>query len=657
MRTRLWLQAALTLGAFVLPYPVLAQFHPPTNEELKMTAEPKAPGAAAIYLYREETVDDNLHYHSFFTRIKVLTEKGKELATVGIPYPRGVFQITDINARTIHSDGTIIPLAVKPSDLMEQKVTGVQINRMVFTLPSVEVGSILEYRWQLRYDDNTLSSPDWDVQQKYFLRKAHYFFVPFNRLDNVTNERGESSGKLLSSSLLPLGVKVVRDAGGRYTLDVNDVLPIPDEEFMPPIASLLEQVVFYYSPYLSKDDYWKNEGNRWSKEMDHFASESRILKDAVSKIVSPTDSQSAKALKIYDAVLALDNTDYTRRKSAAELKQLGMKQTKSAEDVWNRKSGSRDEIALLYLAMARIAGLKAYAMTVANRDRTLFNPYFLSMRQFDDVIILLSVDGKEVMLDPGEKCAPFGQIHWSHALTAGLRQSDNGTVLAETPGNAYKEASTVRNADLTIAPDGGVTGYVRISMRGPEALRWRHVAIENDETEVKKRFNESVNEIVPDGVHAEFDHFLGLNDYNSTLMGIVKISGNVGTTTGKRVFLPGAFFASQAKHPFVAQENRRAAVDMSYADLVKDDVTYDLPDAYVIESAPPDNKTPWEGHAIFAMKASSDQKSVTLVRSLARAFTLLEPKEYPALRDFYQKIATADQQQLILTAAPSSHGN
>ena len=27
-----------------------------------MTAEPKAPGAAAIYLYREETTDDNLHF-------------------------------------------------------------------------------------------------------------------------------------------------------------------------------------------------------------------------------------------------------------------------------------------------------------------------------------------------------------------------------------------------------------------------------------------------------------------------------------------------------------------------------------------------------------------------------------------------------------------
>ncbi len=86
----------------------------------------------------------------------------------------------------------MIPLDVKPSDLVEHKGTGIQINKMVFTLPSVEVGSILEYRWQLRYDDETLSSPEWEVQQEYFVRKAHYSFLPFKYLNRVTNGRGGS---------------------------------------------------------------------------------------------------------------------------------------------------------------------------------------------------------------------------------------------------------------------------------------------------------------------------------------------------------------------------------------------------------------------------------------------------------------------------------
>ena len=47
-----------------------AQFQAPTDEELKMTSDPKAPGAAAVYLYREETADDEGHSHTYRERIK-----------------------------------------------------------------------------------------------------------------------------------------------------------------------------------------------------------------------------------------------------------------------------------------------------------------------------------------------------------------------------------------------------------------------------------------------------------------------------------------------------------------------------------------------------------------------------------------------------------
>ena len=86
MRTHTFLRSTLLLLAISSPALVRAQFHQPTAEELKMTADPKAPGAAAVYLYREETTDDSLHFQTYYERIKVLTEKGKEQATIRIPY-------------------------------------------------------------------------------------------------------------------------------------------------------------------------------------------------------------------------------------------------------------------------------------------------------------------------------------------------------------------------------------------------------------------------------------------------------------------------------------------------------------------------------------------------------------------------------------------
>src|ERR1700677_2014745 len=105
--------ASLFLATLASPPMLRAQFQHPTGEELKMTEDPKAPGAAAVFLYREDITDDARGLRSYYERIKILTEKGKELATIRIPYLQGTEIVSDIQGRTIHSDGTIIPLTAK----------------------------------------------------------------------------------------------------------------------------------------------------------------------------------------------------------------------------------------------------------------------------------------------------------------------------------------------------------------------------------------------------------------------------------------------------------------------------------------------------------------------------------------------------------------
>jgi Domain of Unknown Function with PDB structure (DUF3857) len=130
--------------ALAFPLALSAQFQKPTEEELKMTADPKAPGAAAVYLNINEIDNDPRHFQSRYARIKILAERGKELGTVELPYLKSKWKITDIKARTIHPDGTVVPLTAKPADLLSEKSGEREIGRKVFTLPSVEVGSILE---------------------------------------------------------------------------------------------------------------------------------------------------------------------------------------------------------------------------------------------------------------------------------------------------------------------------------------------------------------------------------------------------------------------------------------------------------------------------------------------------------------------------------
>lgn len=668
--TRRWLGATLVIFFLALPAVLRAQFQDPTPEELKMTEDPKAPGAAAVYLNVEEIANDPIHYQSFYARIKVLTEKGKELATVELPYLHGNTKITSIKARTIHPDGTVIPLTGKPEDLVQFKTSSkngdFQVNRKVFNLPSVEVGSILEFRYQLEYDDRWFSSPTWEVQRKYFVHKAHYLFTPFKSflpgLQNATesyleDDRGRPLNTLIWVANLPHGAKVLNDAGGHYSVDLADVPPAPEEDWMPPIKSILYKVEFYYKSENNSANFWNSEAKLWSKDVDHFAEPSKSIKEAVAGLIAPGDSELDKAKKLYVAVQNLENTDFSRKKSESELKQLKLKTAKHAEDTWAQKSGSSDDIALLYLAMLRAAGLNANAMKVVNRNDGIFDPTYLTLGQLDDTIVLLNIGGNEIGLDPGEKMCPFKTLSWRHSLAGGLRQGGGEHTMVSSPEQSYTDNKTVRAGDIVLDAHGSVTGTIRFIMTGQEALHWRQIAFRNDADEVKKQFDQSLEDQVPGGVEAHLDHFVGLDDPYVNLVAVVNVHGAFGASTSKRLLLPGFFFETRGAHPFVNQEKRLEPVDMHYDDQVSDQIVFHLPAGLAVEGAPQDSKIPWTGHAVYATKTVVAPGQVTIARQLSRAFTIVKSEEYNDLRAFYQKVAAADQQQLVLAASPTAKGN
>lgn len=662
---RFFALGSLVLASLAVQIPTVlhAQFQETTKEELQMTEDAKAPGAAAVFLDVKEVTDDPLHYRMFYARVKVLKEKGKELATVEIPYERGNYKVTDIHGRTIHPDGTVIPLQGKPEDLLIAKNGDEQYNRKVFTLPSVEVGSILEYTYQIRYDDNHFSSPFWNIQREYYVHKAHYAFTPFKAFLNgsenttsqfLTDSRGNVVHSLIWTSILPPGAKIVTDAVGRYSLDVADVPAIPDEEWMPPLESVRYHLLFYYESASNGKDFWVTEAKRWSKDVDHFAEPTKTLQEAVAGLVAPGDNDLDKARKLYKAVQALDNTDFSRAKGQAELKQLGLREAKRAEDTWKQKSGSSEDIALLYLALLRAAGLTAYDMKVVNRDRALFALDYLTFNQFDDDVIVLSTGGKEILLDPGEKMCPFQTLHWKHTGAMGVRQSAEGRALSTTPLALYTANTLTRFGSVTLDAHGAVTGNVRLVMNGQEALRWRQFALRNDGDELKKEFDRWLQPMLPEGVEGHLDHFVGLDDPDSQLLAVCEVDGAVGAATSKRLLIPGFFFETRQRQPFVEEAKREEPVDMHYAEQIADEVTYSFPATLTLEGTPPDSKTPWENKAVYVTRCVVESNKVTVANQMLRGFTFAKADEYSGVRDFYQKIAAADQQQLVFTLSTTT---
>lgn len=641
MRISTCLCGAVILLTAAMPLVLRAQFQQPTEQELNMTSDPDAPGAAAVYLNYQEIDSDREHGQDYYVRIKVLTDKGRNLATVQLPYQGGDFSIGSIAGRTIHPDGTVVPLVVKPSDLLVEKNSDGTIQQKVFTLPAVTVGSILEYSYQLRFNRQFFwhLAPEWEIQKHYFIHKAHFEFTPADMLN------------LIYWPDLPKGVELKKDVAGRFSLDMTNIPPIPDEEWMPPVESFLYRVRFYYryeTDPLDVNDFWKAAAKNWSKEVDRFADPTRTIHDAVNGIVSPADSDIDKAGKLYAAVEKLDNTDFSRARSESERRQLHLKEEKRAEDTWTQRSGNSNEIALLYLAMLRSAGLTAYAVKVVDRDQGVFDPSYMNLDQLDDVLVILASGGKETLLDPGEKMCPFGFVHWTHSGAEGLRQSANGPGRAVTPFETYKQNSVKRTGDIKVDEQGGITGTIQIAMTGQVALAWRQFALEHDDVATKDEFDKEIGAVVPIGVEAHLDHFLWLDQPDLSLIALVKVKGVPGSATSKRLILPGLFFESRGLTPFVREKQRIEAVDMQYAGIETNELTYHLPPGASVEGAPPNSDISWPGHAVYVVKTKADAGQIIVARMLAQAFTQAKPGEYDELRSFYQKVAASDQASLVL---------
>lgn len=711
MRIHRFLGFGSILLILAIPLVARAQFQPPSAEELKMTSDPKAPGAAAVVLYREETEDDPHHFRSVYARIKVLTEQGKDAATVRIRFPRVlVFKATGDNssrssaaatgginnyfdppslghtgedmpydvdtfatrvdvgaleARTIHPDGTIIPLKGSTSEILKTVKGSNNRNELVFTLPDVQPGSILEYRYQLRYDRYS-SAPDWQIQQPWFVHKAHYLFLPTDQF-LPTRSAGEASTTnsqlmgphenpltdIRSTTILPPGKTLTQDAMGRYVLDLTDIPPIPQEPFAPPLEEKIYQVDFYYTYTLVQKEFWQKEMQYWSKDLDRYIGSSGEIKTLVAEVCSPSDNSLEKAQKLYNLVQKFDNIDFS---SAVPPAAAGDTIPEGHVDsVLARKSGTSTEMAFLYYAFLRAAGVNARPLRIASRDKHIFSSQILSTSQLDAVILALNIDGKEVLVDPGEKMAPFKTLHWAHTGAGGIALDPNGKVeIVTTPFSALTDNAVVRVGKIDLTAQGQASGTIKIAFTGQDALHWRQVALRNSPEGIKAELDRDLAAQVPSGIQAHLDHFVNLENSNAQLMAIVQVSGSFASPAGNRLSVPRLLFDSRDTDPFPPDAARTLPIDMHYAGEEQEQITYQLPAGFALEGTPQDVKFNWENNASYMVRSKTDANSITTARVFARGFTMLDPSEYNGLRDFYQRSVAADQQMLVLNPASAA---
>ncbi len=180
--------------------------------------------------------------------------------------------------------------------------------------------------------------------------------------------------------------------------------------------------------------------------MDHFVGHSSTVLNTANQAAPASLAPEQRLRKLYERAQQIRNLSFERDRTQKEAKAEEIaKENNSAEDVIKRGYGTHDEINRTFIALARSAGFTANGMHVASRESTFFNPGMLTGWQLTDEIAVVSVDKKDVYLDPGMKYCPYDLLDWRLTSSEGIRQIKDGeTRLEQVPSPDPRRAAVSR---------------------------------------------------------------------------------------------------------------------------------------------------------------------------------------------------------------------
>src|SRR5215831_19407822 len=234
------LAMVICFAFFCLPVYAKDGFQPVSPEELKLTSVPEAPGAAAVILYRQLDRDDSghgrAHEYNYF-RIKILTEEGRKYADVEIPFLRiEGSEIVNIKARTLRPDGSIADFDGKVFEKTISKAKGLKFLAKTFTLPDIQVGSIVEYYYTEDLPESHLYDSHWVLSDELFIRHAKFSLKPYT-------SSYQHFALRWSWQNLPAGTGQPKEGPDQIVrLEVNNIPAFRTEDYMPPPNQLKARV-------------------------------------------------------------------------------------------------------------------------------------------------------------------------------------------------------------------------------------------------------------------------------------------------------------------------------------------------------------------------------------------------------------------------------
>jgi hypothetical protein len=327
--------------------------------------------------------------------IKILNYQGQRYANIAIPYSPGT-TVYHIQARTISPRGKITVLDkqnIFDVNLYPNFIFYSDQRAKIFTLPAVEPGSIIEYRYRLSIKGRTLWH-SWMFQDE--IPTLH------SRFTLIHPSEWDLNFHLYNMNLEPQVISAPQGFKSTHVWDARDIPAMNPEIAMPPRKEVLS--------YLSIAPVGINNWDDVAGWYDNLASPREKadpeIRKLAEKLTDGITENTQKLQKIYEWVR--DNVRYI----AVEIG-IGGYQPHPAAEVLAHKYGDCKDMTTLLVSLAKAADIPVSTVLISTiqngqADTTLPSPF-----HFNHAIAYYPATGDSgVWMDATEKGCPFGQLPW-----------------------------------------------------------------------------------------------------------------------------------------------------------------------------------------------------------------------------------------------------
>jgi hypothetical protein len=620
------------------------------SDQLSIKEDHFDPGAKAIILYREIVDDDVKKVESTHYRIKVLTDSGRSYGDVEIPYFEKKSSIEKIRARVVEPDGRVLDFNGQIFDKLAIKAQKRRVQVKTFSLPEVHAGSIVEYsyltRWKSKTPDvlenpgmyvitgtDAVTAARWVVPEELSIRLSKFTLVPLPHAQVVW------TSNLYTSKNGP-----TRQPDGNYVMELENLPGLPHEEFMPPLEWLKARVDFFYvlGRLYDASDFWSSYSNSLAEGLEKSWSKSKSLQEVVEATVSPADSPEERLRKLYDRA---QHFHYETQKNQ-QFDDESFRLSNNLSELLKRGYGVGNQINLLFVAMVRAAGFRAAPVWVTDRRKGFFRPNSMDAGQLSAMVTWVQIGPKEYYLDPADRYCPFNLLPWFEESTRGYRVEKSGGVFVTTPNSESGRAVLERKGSLQLDDQGILSGHIRATFSGQEALDRRSAASDQDDAARWKTLVDEAKGWLPSGSTADLVAHGTWEQAAEPLWAefTIKIP-NYGNKAGHRLLIPTGVFGNEK--PVFQSAARRSPIYFPYPHQQLDEIELQLPDDYRVESVPEPRKQSTQfGH--YEISSCKDHNLLQIKRKMVTEGFFFPTEDYPKLKAFYDTVRSNDEQQIIL---------